>query len=316
MTMPIANAPVSYGVFELTADDAPSLPDPEQLLDAVAEAGYVGVDLGPLGYLGDPSQVVDRLSARGLALAGGWVQLPLVDDDAYAGSIHELEDALEVFAAARDAWPDLPPRPTLADAGSPERHANPGGGRHRPELRLDADGWRTLARTVDDATRRCRDRGLEPTFHHHACTFVESPEEIERFLEVTDVDLCLDTGHLLLGGGDPVTDLRRWHDRINHIHLKDVHLDVVEAIVTERAGMRAVWERGTFCELGHGDLDLDGFLDELDRQAFDGWVVVEQDRIAAPGEPLDVAADAQARNHAYLAGRDPSRPTPAEEDRT
>lgn len=297
-----ANAPVSYGVFELTAGGA-DLPDRAALLDAVADAGYTGVDLGPLGYLGDSRSTVDRLRARGLALAGGWVQMRLVEPAGFAEDLSMLEAALDVFAAARAADPQRPPKPTLADAGAPERHENPGGGRHRPDLRLDEDGWHRLGQHVAEVAGRCRERELEPTFHHHACTYVEAPEEIERFLELTDVDLTLDTGHLLLGGGDPIDAMHRWKDRINHLHVKDARREVVADVVRERAGMRAVWERGAFCELGTGDLDVDSFLDEVRESGYRGWMVVEQDRIRAPGEELAVAAEAQARNLAYLRER-------------
>jgi inosose dehydratase len=298
----LANAPVSYGVFELTAGDA-ELPPAGALLDAVADAGYPGVDLGPVGYFGDAKGTVERLAERGLALAGGWVQLRLVDPDGFAQDLPALEEALDIFSAARDAFPDRAPKPTLADAGSPARQANPGRGKDLPELRLDPDGWRVLGRNLAEVAGRCRDRGLEPTFHHHACTYVEAPQEVEAFLDVSDVDLCLDTGHLLVGGGEPVEALRRWCERVNHVHLKDVRLDVLRGIIDEAAGMHAVWERGTFCELGTGDLDVDGFLDGLRAQEFSGWLIVEQDRIAAPGEPLGVAAAAQARNLEFLRAR-------------
>src|SRR5205085_5097652 len=123
------------------------------------------------------------------------------------------------------------------------------------------------------AAERCRARGFEPTFHPHACTHVEAPHEIERLLALTDVGLCLDTGHLLLGGGEPLQALADWGERINHLHLKDIHLGVVKAVIAERAGMEAVWRRGAFCELGVGDVDLDAFLSALTAQRYSGWLV-------------------------------------------
>src|SRR5699024_4081372 len=107
----------------------------------------------------------------------------------------------------------------LADSGSGVRRAHPGGG---PGLGLDPRGWDTLAASVATAVDRARDAGLEPTFHPHACTYVETPAEIDELLARTDVGLTLDTGHLILGGGDPLTGLRRWARRIDHLHLKDV----------------------------------------------------------------------------------------------
>lgn len=298
----VANAPVSFGVFELTGGQG-DLPDPIALLDAVADAGYTGIDLGPVGYLGDETQLPRRLEERGLGLAGAWVALRLGARDGFDQDLTELDRVLDVLDAARETVPGHPPRPTLADAGSPERRANPGGGVDRPDLRLDTGGWQRLADRLATATNRCRERGYEPTFHHHACTYVEAPDEIDDLLTYSEVGLCLDTGHVALGGGDPVVALHRWADRINHVHLKDVRLDVLRQVIDEQAGMRAVWQRGAFCELGTGDADVGAVLAVLSDIGYEGWLVVEQDRIPTPDEGLDAAAAAQRRNRAWLQER-------------
>ena len=112
---------------------------------------------------------------------------------------------------------------------------------------VDLDG---VARAVELA----RDRGFDPTFHHHMGTRVQSPAEIERLLEGTDVGLLLDTGHLTAAGGDPVGCLRDWRDRIDHLHVKDVRLDLLRTA----GDWGEAWRGGAFCELGAGDVDLDG----------------------------------------------------------
>ena len=299
----IANAPVSYGVFEMTVRTLANLPGPDALLDAVVAAGYHGIDLGPLGFLGEGAALRARLRNRGLDLAGGWVAMRFADPAGFEEDLATLDPALATFVAAAAADRAWHPKPTLADAGSPGRVANPGRGKDLPEIGLDDAGWQRLASGVTRAAERCRARGLEPTFHHHACTYVEAPHEIERLLELTDVGLCLDTGHLLLGGGDPVRALRDWAGRINHVHLKDVRLEVLERVIAEQAGMEAVWSRGAFCELGTGDLDVEGFLAALRAGGYAGWLVVEQDRIRGPGEAITEAAVAQARNRAFLTAR-------------
>lgn len=295
----VANAPVSYGVFELTIGE-PGLPGPEEILAAVAGAGYGGIDLGPLGFLGRGPELVDRLARHGLALAGGYVALRFPDPDGLREDLELLDRTLDVFQEAARTHPPLLPRPTLADAGSPERRANPGRGKDLPEIGLDEAGWRRFADGVARAAERCRDRGFEPTFHHHACSYVEAPHEIERFLELTDVGLCLDSGHLLIGGGDPVQALVEWGQRIDHLQIKDARTEVLRAIVEERAGMRAVWERRAFCSLGSGNLDIQAFLDRIRQLDYDGWLIVEEDRILAGPEDLADAIDAQARNREFL----------------
>lgn len=295
----MANAPVSFGVFELSVG-ASGLPDADEVLDAVACSGYEGIDLGPPGFLGTGSQLHGRLQDRNLDLAGGWIELRFNDSEGLEEDLESLEESLDLFEAGSSKDKGWLPKPTLADAGSPERRDNPGRGKDMAEIRLDAVGWKRLAQGVAEAAERCRARGLEPTFHHHACTYVEAPLEIETFLELTDVGLCLDSGHLLLGGGDPVQAFEDWYERINHLHVKDARLEVLDAVVAEGAGMEAVWKRGAFCELGSGDAGVDDFLGGVAASDFRGWLVVEQDRFASSADPVADITAAQTRNRNFL----------------
>ena len=243
MSRRVGNAPVSFGAWNLEASRDPSVPPPERVLAEVASAGYDGIELGPLGYL-DPT----RIAAHGLELAGGYISIPFGD------GVGKLEETLDVFdAVAPEA------RPILADKGA------------------------TAPLDLDDVTRvveRIRERGYEPTFHHHLGTRIETRADIERLLDHVDVPLLLDTGHLFVAGADPVEALRDWRDRIDYVHLKDV-------------------DRTGFCELGTGEVDLTGFLAELD--GFDGWIVIEQDWVPQPGDDAEEQIAAQARNRAFLA---------------
>jgi inosose dehydratase len=291
----VAAAPVSFGVFELTADGP--LAAPAEVLEAVRDAGYDGIDLGPVGWLGTGDDIQDRLRRHRLTLCGGWVDLPFSDEEGFAAALPALDQALEVFVAAAAVDPERPPLPTLADSGSDVRRANPGGS--APGIALDEAGWARLGDNVATAAARVRAAGLEPTFHHHVGTYVETPTEIEAFLDHTDVGLTLDTGHLMLGGGDPVEALDTWGNRINHVHVKDVRMVVLDEALAEGGDMRSVWERGVFVPLGAGDLELVAFMDALAGAGFDGWVVVEQDVIPGPEVPAGrPAADQRANREA------------------
>lgn len=259
----VANAPVSYGAFELTIGTLPNLLGPEQLLDAIAAAGYAGTELGPLGYLGDAERLRGRLEARGLDLAGAFIELRFGEDD--LAELDETLDLLESFAA----------QPVLCDKGPRDGDVN-------------LDG-------VERAVEHARARGFEPVFHHHMGTRVQTPAEIERLLDGTDVALLVDSGHLTAAGGDPVGALRDWRDRVRHVHVKDVRLDVLRA----SPDWSSAWRVGAFCELGTGDVDLAGFLTELDGYA--GWLVVEQDWMPAPDDDPAEQIEAQARNRRWLA---------------
>jgi inosose dehydratase len=295
----VANAPVSYGAFELTVGILPDVPEGTAVLDEVSDAGYAGIDLGPLGYFGYGDELAENLARRRLALAGGFFELPFSDPAKMHAVVGELDALLNVFDAVRVNGGGLKPRPTLADAGSDLRRSRPGQAARDRSLGLDAEGWKHFAHGVEMAVERCRARGYEPTFHHETGTHVEAPWEIEKVLELTSIGLCLDTGHLLLGGGDPLRAMEDWGDRINHLHLKDARKAVVDQIVKEAAPVAEIWRRKAFCRLGEGDLDVDGVLERL-RGGYSGWLVVEQDVLPeANGKP---AADQRA-NREYLAAR-------------
>jgi inosose dehydratase len=295
-TVRVANAPLSYGAFEMTVGTSFPVPGPEQVLEAIAAAGYDGTDLGPPGYLGEGKLLAERVGASGLDVVGGFVPLHLSEPEHADVDAAELRRTLDLFAAAGATAA----QPVLSDAGSPARAAAPGRGEEDPALRLEGARWRALADGVARAVAIARERGYEPVFHPHAGSYVEGPREIERLLDDTDVSLLLDTGHLALAGADPVRALRDWGPRIGAVHLKDVRADVLAAVRRERTDMLTAWRRGVFCALGDGDVDLAGVCRALAEAGYSGWVVVEQDRVLEDVAELAAAARDQERNRAWL----------------
>jgi inosose dehydratase len=295
--MAIANAPCSYGAFEITVGIDPLVLPALDLLDAVTSAGYTGIDLGPLGYLGGPDELPGRLEDRGLSLAGGYFEVQFSDPARLPEELERLDLLLDTFEAAEKGG--APARPTLADAGSESRSSLPGRAQDDHALGWDAAGWRTFADSLARLAERCRRRGYEPTFHPHTATYVEAPWEIDRLLDCSDVGVCLDTGHILVGGGDPLQAVSDWHERINHVHLKDARQDVIDQIVRDGAPVRAIWERHAFCPLGTGDVPVANVLGLLRQEGYSGWLVVEQDTLPEHDAPDQPAQD-QARNRDYL----------------
>jgi inosose dehydratase len=292
----VANAPLSYGAFEMTVGTDFAVPDPERILEAIGAAGYAGTDLGPPGYYGEGEVLAERLRTNGLQLVGGFVPMRFSESEHYEEDVPALHHTLDLFDAAGSAGA----RPVLCDGGGPERTANPGRGGEDADLRLDGERWRTLAANVERAAAQARERGYEPVFHHHTSTYVEGVPEIERFLEDTDVALLLDSGHLLVAGGDPVQALGDWGERIGAVHVKDVRLDVLAQVKAERADTLTAWRRGLFCALGQGDVDLAAFTGALDARGYDGWVVVEQDRVLDDITAFEGAAQEQVANRRWL----------------
>jgi inosose dehydratase len=299
----VANAPVSYGAFEVTVGHDPNVPNGTEVLDQVAEAGYAGIDLGPVGYLGTGERLGELLAERGLGLAGAYLELPYADSGALADALPALDELLDTFDTVQAYLPGPPPRPTLADAGSQERRSRPFQSTAERSLGLDTEGWQRFATGLARVVAHCRDRGYEPTFHPETGTYVEAPWEIEQVLDRSDVGLCLETGHMMLGGGNPVALLRDWAERVNHVHLKDASLAVRDQIVADGAQATEIWSREAFPVLGGGDLDVDAVLDGLRGMSFGGWLVVEQDILPRSAQRFAQAAEEQRLNRAFLAAR-------------
>jgi inosose dehydratase len=212
-----------------------------------------------------------------MALVGGFAPLRFEDAHAYDEDVAMwLDPVIDVLAATGACGPVV-----LAGAELD--------GAHEPPNPAYFD-------RVNAAVDRCRSRNVPVVFHHHAATYVESPAEIEALLANTDVGICYDSGHALVGGGDPVEVARMCAGRIEHLHLKDVDTSKLD-LPLDRA-----WEEGIFCPFGHGAVDFDAVLAELD--GYDGWTVLEQDRVAVRVEDLAAVRAVEASNLDLVRSRD------------
>lgn len=258
--------------------------DGASILDEISRLGYEGTQLGhdfPSGHA-----LRDELTRRNLRLAEVYAALPCTVDG-------PNDDALDVaracLRALHDARGDVL---CVAVDGSADRDLA-GGRAGQPGTPAFTDAaWVALADVLHTIADEAAALGHPTVFHPHAGTYVETPAEIERLLTTTDPDrvgVCLDTGHHIVGGADPVTDLRRLGERVRHVHLKDVDRDVWEGVRAGRyAGLEEAVRDGLFTELGAGVLDLDSALGILDARGYDGWLMVEQDRSVGP--PSEAAA--------------------------
>jgi inosose dehydratase len=283
MKLRVGTAPDSWGVW---FPDDPLQTPWTRYLDEVVEAGYRIVELGPFGYLPtDPPVLRRELEQRGLQLTGGTLIGPLHDPAAVPAL---REQALRLG--------DL-----LATMGAmfvvliPDSYRDRSGQLLRPP-RLDADGWKQLVETTNLLGRLVRERypgQLQLTFHSHADSHVEYPDQVEALLAETDPDLvqiCLDMGHLEYRGGDSIAFMRRHHARTPYLHIKTVHPEL-RRIVQERdlSFVEAV-RMGTFCEPQEGVIDFPAFAQLLREIDYNGWAVVEQDMYPCDfDKPLPIA---------------------------
>ncbi|MHB1317884.1 MAG: TIM barrel protein, partial [Anaerolineae bacterium] len=188
----------------------------------------------------------------------------------------------------------------LADSNGTVKTRTHNAGRVTPEMSLDDTDWATFASAASELARVVlAETGLRTVFHHHCGGYVETPAEIERLMSLTDPDLlglCLDTGHCMYGGGDPLALLQRYRTRIWHVHLKDMDPAITVRARAEGWGYFQAVAHGVFCELGRGAVPLKGILSMLGSTSYDGWLVVEQDVLPSMGSPRDSAQ----RNRDYL----------------
>ena len=294
---PVANAPLSYGAFEMTVGTDFAVPEPTAVLEAIAAAGYAGTDLGPPGYLGEGDVLRERLEANGLEVVGGFVPMRFSEAEGFEEDVPALHHTLDLFDAAGATGA----RPVLCDAGGPERIANPGRGGEEPELRL-GDAPLAHARRQRRARRRRRPRarlraGLPPP-HVDLRRGRAGDRALPR--RTPTCRCCSTPGTCSWPEGIRWRRSRDWGERIGAVHIKDVRLGVLEGVKAERADTLTAWRRGLFCALGQGDVDLDGFCAALTERGYDGWVVVEQDRVLDDAGDFAVAGDEQIANREWL----------------
>ena len=288
MTQLFANAPVTWGVWG--PHSLPAGRTPRDILRALSQAGYQGVELGPLGFFGkDAVATVDALEEFGLRSAGAYVPLrPLHGTEVMAADLDNLRAVCGVLSRFEQSGPVI-----LAEETEPEIKRHVRRGKRFPELDLNAGQWTVLIGGMVEAARIAADYGLPVSYHPHTGTHVEQPHEVDRLLSGSDLKITLDTGHAAAGGDDPIGLLGRWGDRVNHIHVKDLKLAPVEKASAE--GITFGMAEAS-AALGEGDLDMAGFMRALGARDYQGWIVVEQDRRPDGGHDHAAVDAEQSRN--------------------
>jgi inosose dehydratase len=295
----VGNAPCSWGTLEFEGCKSEQIGF-QQMLDELAETGYTGTELGDWGYMPtDPGVLRSELERRGLVMLGAFVPVGLKNPETHdAGVAAAVRTARLLAAVATEPAPFL----VLADDNGsiPERTQT--AGRITPELGLGPAEWRIFA---DGANRIASEvlsqTGLRTVFHHHCAGYVETPDEIARFLELTDprkIGLVFDTGHYAYGSGscDVLAALNRFRERVWYVHFKDCQQEVARRARAEGWDYFQALRQGVFCELGKGCIDFPAVLRWLKSSGYSGYVLVEQDILPGMGIPKESAR----RNREYL----------------
>ena len=267
--MKIAGAPISWGVCEVPGWGYQLTP--ERVLAEMRDVGMSATELGPEGFRpSDPAALTALLNSYGLRCVGQFA--PVVLHDAEHDPLPDIATSLDAIVACGADVLVL-----AAATGADGYDARP---------TLDERQWATLLANLDRLADAAADRGVLAVLHPHVGTRVETRDEVERVLDGSAIRLCLDTGHLLIGGTDPRRLAREVPHRIAHAHLKDVDAKLAARVRAGELTYTEAVRRGMYTPLGAGDVDIAGIVTALRSNGFDGWFVMEQDAIL-DDEPAD-----------------------------
>lgn len=257
----LAGGPISWGVCEVPGWGA-ELP-PERVLSEMAELGLRATEAGPDGYLGeDPGEMVALLERHGLGLVGGFLPVVLHDRSEHAASVASAHRVGSLFEAAGAEF--------LVSAVVVDLEWS-------PRVPLVESHWRAIFDGLSRIDEVAASHGLTHVAHPHWGTLVETRDDVSRLLDGSDVRLCLDTGHLVLGETDPVWFARAGGDRISHVHLKDVAETIAAQLRGGDLAIVPAVQAGLFQPLGAGSAPVAETVRALEAMGFDGRYVLEQD---------------------------------------
>lgn len=285
MTNPITitTAPCCWGVDDVKN---PHLPDWEKVLEEAKTAGFGGLELGPYGYLPlDLELVTEALDRHHLKIVAGTIFDDLVSPENRDNLLRQTDEICalitrlprpETHAGQRYSAPYL----TVMDWGHDERDYAAGHTDLAP--RLGASAWNGMVDNIRAIAALARDKyGVRVTIHPHAGGYIEFADELERIVADMPADLaglCLDTGHLTYSAMDPVSTLRRYWDRVDYIHFKDIDAKVYRAVMNERIRFFDACAKGVMCPIGRGSIDYPAIRALLSELGYGGYITIEQER--------------------------------------
>jgi inosose dehydratase len=289
----LASAPINWGIE--TPHDVGN-PTADEVLQNSVDAGYMGFELGPLHFLGaDPTAISERLNAFGLDAVAFWVAVPLAQP--FGG---------EVEAAVREALETLHAigahHLLVSDFGDPARLAVISRVDAHPETWWSDDDWAEVQRSFVAIGELAKQYGIDASVHPHVGGHIESSREIEKALVAIDgtpITVCIDTGHIRIGGIDSIPLMRRLGSLVTHIHAKDVEPNLLARMQAGEIGYFEAVGAGLYCDLGQGVVDWQGFASAIDDIGYAGWVVAEEDRLLVPGRKAPF--ESNIANRAFLA---------------
>ena len=243
----------------------------DRVLSEMQELGLAATELGSDGYLPtDPGELREVCARYDLEMIGGFVPVVLHDPAQRDASLAAAERAAALMGGAGGHL-FITSMVTSFDWA--------------PRVEIDAVAWDYAAAMLDEIEEIVTAHGMSQAIHPHLGTMIERPRDAKNVLERSQVGWTFDMGHLMIGGYDPVEFLADARDRIVHVHLKDVHLDLAAPVLRGEQSIMQGVQNGMFCPMGDGDVPVAEVVTELERSGYDGWYVLEQDAAITDGEP-------------------------------
>jgi inosose dehydratase len=257
----------------------------ETCLAQMKEAGYEGTELGHK-FPKEPERLRETLASHGLRLASAWHSLyTLIESEKsekrrfeeHLNLLSQMECTVAIIAECSYARYTDRKKPLFDDSKT-----------------ITDEMWNRISERLEVFEAIAEKRGLRLAYHPHVGTLVESEEEIERLLRQSpSIYLLADTGHLSFAGMHPLQIFRRYSDRIAHVHLKNVRFNVVQTAKDESYSFERSVKEGAFTVPGDGGIDFEPILNELVRNRYRGWVIVEAEQDAKKADPLTHAKKAR-----------------------
>ena len=287
----VGNAPCSWGTLEFEGFNQNPI-GYNQMLDELVETGYTATELGDWGFMPTvPALLRKEIVDRDLRLLGAFVQAPF----SLAGSREKaIGNVMRVAELLQAAFADHNPYIILSDDNATVPIRTKNAGRVTGDMELTNDDWTVFTTNVQEIARQVQgETGLRTIFHHHSAGYIETPDEISKFLDKTDpslINLVFDTGHFVFGSGisednNILAALDQFAERISYFHFKDLDPVVAKKASSEEWDYFESLKHGIFCELGKGCIDFSGVVHWLNKHNYEGWVLVEQDVLPGMGDP-------------------------------
>lgn len=263
----IAGAPISWGVCEVPGWGI-QLPA-DRVLSEMRDLGLTATEFGPDGFLPDaPADKAAELAAHGLRAIGGFV--PVLLHDPAHDPLPEVDRFIDGCLAS--------------DADVVVLAASTGVDGYDMRPVLDDVQWKTLLDNLDRLSEHAERRGVVAALHPHIGTMIENAVDVQRVLDGSRIGLCIDTGHLVAAGADPVALTLAHLDRVRHVHLKDVDAELAARVQSGDLPFSDAVSQGLWVVLGTGSVDVRAMIAALESHGYDGWYVLEQD-LKLPAEP-------------------------------